>query len=62
MTHEERCELAFMRKDPNGRCARWSSILRRKDGLRELVLKAAEECVPTLDKAIADLRNTLESW
>jgi hypothetical protein len=30
--------------------------------LRELVLKAGEECVPTLDKAIADLRNTLQSW
>jgi hypothetical protein len=30
--------------------------------LRELVLKAAEECVPTLDKAIADLRSTLQSW
>ena len=30
--------------------------------LRELVLEASEECVPTLDKAIADLRNTLQSW
>ena len=30
--------------------------------LRELVLKAAEECVPTLDKAIADLRCTMQSW
>jgi hypothetical protein len=30
--------------------------------LRELVLKKAEECVPTLDKAIEDLRNTLENW
>lgn len=30
--------------------------------LRELVLTAAEECVPTLDKAIEDLRNTLQSW
>jgi len=30
--------------------------------LRELVLKAAEECVPTFDKAIADLRSTMESW
>jgi hypothetical protein len=30
--------------------------------LRELVLKKAEECVPALDKAIADLRNTLHSW
>jgi hypothetical protein len=30
--------------------------------LRELVLKAAEDCVPTLDKAIADLRNTVQSW
>jgi hypothetical protein len=30
--------------------------------LRELVLKAAEDCVPTLDKAIADFRTTVESW
>jgi hypothetical protein len=30
--------------------------------LRELVLKAAEDCVPTFDKAIADLRSTMESW
>jgi hypothetical protein len=30
--------------------------------LRELVLKAAEECVPKLDEAIADLRSTLQSW
>ncbi|MFO0821529.1 MAG: hypothetical protein U0792_00030 [Gemmataceae bacterium] len=30
--------------------------------LRDKVLKAAEECVPTLDKAIADLRSTMQSW
>ncbi len=30
--------------------------------LREKVLKAAEDCVPTLDKAIDDLRSTMESW
>ena len=30
--------------------------------LRELVLKAAEDCVPTLDKAIAELRSSLEKW
>lgn len=30
--------------------------------LRKRVLKAAEECVPKLDKAITDLRNTLQSW
>jgi hypothetical protein len=30
--------------------------------LREVVLKAAEECVPKLDAAIADLRSTLQSW
>jgi hypothetical protein len=32
------------------------------DKLRELVLKAAEDCVPTLDKAIDDLRSTMQSW
>jgi hypothetical protein len=30
--------------------------------LRELVLKAGEECVPALDKAISDLRNALRTW
>lgn len=30
--------------------------------LRERVLKAAEECVPALDKAISEFRNTLQSW
>jgi hypothetical protein len=30
--------------------------------LRELVLKAAEDCLPTLDKAISDLRSTLQNW
>jgi hypothetical protein len=30
--------------------------------LRERVLKAAEECVPKLDKAIADLRSTVQGW
>jgi hypothetical protein len=30
--------------------------------LREMVLKAAEDCVPTFDKAIADLRSTMADW
>ena len=30
--------------------------------LRELVLKAAEECVPTFEKAIADIRSTMADW
>ena len=30
--------------------------------LHDRVLKAAEDCVPTLDRAIADLRNTLQNW
>jgi hypothetical protein len=30
--------------------------------LREEVLKAAEECVPRLDSAIAELRSTVQGW
>jgi hypothetical protein len=30
--------------------------------LREAVLEEAEKCLPTLDKAIEELRGTLQSW
>jgi hypothetical protein len=30
--------------------------------LRQAVLKAAEDCLPNLDNAIAELRSTLASW